>query len=294
MGYLIDGYKIMGQEAKAYAIKHRAGIGTAVSIGGTILSNVLSTRAGAKSARTIDQKQMELGRALTTSEKIKLCWTNHISSTATAAVACVGAGYSHNQHVKDFNKVAMAYSGVKKLYDSTRKATKEVLGEKKDAELQDKINQKFIEENPEVKKKIAEAKVNPNPGVYQKFWEPVSGEIIFDTVDKIEMVIKIMKAEMEALKPRNSENAAYGDPYGIPLRRFFELGAWEISNPKLMSETVTYFGFNKGKENNGSDDDVIDVYFTPMMLDDETCETCVAINWETRPSDMRLGDYLKS
>jgi hypothetical protein len=294
MGYLIDGYKIMGKEAADYIVKHRAGIGTAVSVGGTIVSNILSTRAGAKSARMIDAKQAEIGRTLTTKEKVKLCWANHIGSFGTAVASCVGAGYSHNQHVKDFNKVATAYAGVKKLYDSAQRATKVVLGEKKNAELQDKLNKKYIEEHPEVKQKISEEKVNPNPGVCQKFWEPVSGEIIYTTVDKIKLVLEIMRGEMDKLKPRDSKNVAYGVPYGVRLRRFFELGEWEVDSGKMMSEVLTYFGFNKGKETNGSDDDTIDVYFTPMILDDATCETCVAINWDTRPSDMRMGDYIKS
>jgi hypothetical protein len=89
-------------------------------------------------------------------EKLKLCWANHIGSGATAVVSCIGAGYSHNQHVKDFNKVATAYAGVKNLYDAGRQATREVLGEKKNAELQDKINQKYIEEHPEDIKAINE------------------------------------------------------------------------------------------------------------------------------------------
>lgn len=294
MGYLIDGYKIMGKEIADYAVKHRAGIGTAVSIGGTIVSNILSTKAGAKSARMIDAKQQELGRTLTAQEKLKLCWANHITSIGTATVSCIGAGYSHNQHVKDFNKVAIAYSGVKKLYDSTKKATKEVLGEKKNAELEDKLNKKYIEEHPEVKQKIAEERVNPNPGVYQKFWEPVSGEVIYTTVDKIKLVLEVMRSELDGMKPRNPKNVGYGVPHGVHLRRFFELGEWEISSGKMMSEVLTYYGFNKGKEENGSDDDTIDAYFTPMMMDEETCETCVAINWDTRPSDMRMGDYVKS
>ena len=292
MGYLIEGYKIMGKELADTVVKHRAGIGTAVSVGGTIISNILSTRAGAKSARMIDAKGLELGRDLTLGEKVKLCWTNHIGSVTTAGLSCVGAGYSHNQHVKDFNKVAMAYSGIKKLYDEGRKATKEVLGEKKNAELQDKLNQKYLEEHPEAKQKIVE-RVNPNPGVYQKFWEPISGEVIYDTVDKVEWVLQMMRTEMEHMKPRNSKNVAYKVPYGVNLRRFFELGNWNVSAGKIMSETLTYYGFNKGKEENGSDDDHIDAYYTPMMLDDETCETCVAINWDTRPSDMRMGDYVK-
>lgn len=294
MGYLIEGYKIMGREAKNYAIKHRAGIGTAVSVGGTIISNILSTRAGAKSARMIDGKEAELGRPLSTKEKIKLCWKNHLGAGAAAGAAIAGAGYSHNEHVKDFNKVATAYAGVKKLYDSTQKAAREVLGKKKNAELQDKINQKMIEENPEVKKKIVEERANPKPGVFLKFWEPVTGEVIYTTKDKIELVLEVMRSEMRALKPREGKNSCYKNAYGVRLKRFFELGEWDIPKTKLRSDTIEYFGFNKGKEKDGSDDDVIGVYYTPMILDEETCEACVALNWDFHPSDMRLGDYVKS
>lgn len=292
MGYLIDGYKIMGQEAKAYAIKHRTGIGTAVSIGGTIVSNILSTRAGAKSARMIDAKQMELGRPLTTCEKLKLCWANHIGSAATAAVSCVGAGYSHNQHVKDFNKVAMAYSGVKKLYDSTKQATREVLGEKKNAELQDKINQKFIEENPEVKEKIINTKSNPDPHTMQKYYEPIFGEVIYATRDQIEGAIKAMNAEMKALPARNKNVAGRSGIYGVRFEKFYDYGGFALSDEKRCSKVLLYYGFNKGKEMNGSDDDTIAVYYTPMLINDDT-ESCIQINWEQDPGDMTYGDYCK-
>lgn len=294
MGYLIEGYKIMGKELVANAVKHRAGIGTAVSVGGTIVSNILSTKAGAKSARMIDQKEIELGRTLTTKEKIALCWKNHIGSGAVALTSCGGAVYSQNQNVKNFNKVAMAYSGIKKLYDSEKRATREVLGEKKNAELQDKLNQKYIEENPEVKKQIVENKVNPDPSTKQKFWEPVSGEVIFVTLDKLELAFKAMNAEMAALKPRKPNNAVYQGEYGVRLRRLFELLDADIPQSKMISDVMVHYGFNKGHEDNGSDDEEIAAYYTPMILDEDTMETCVAINWETRPSDMRYGDYLKA
>lgn len=295
MGYLIEGYKIMGKELAQTIVKHRAGIGTAVSMGGTIVSNILSTRAGAKSARMIDAKQNEIGRPLTTQEKVKLCWTNHIGSTGAAVVSCLGAGYSHNEHVKDFNKVAMAYSGVKKLYDSTWKATREVLGEKKNAELQDKLNQKHLEEHPEEKKQILQNKMNPDPSVMHKFWEPVSGISFFTTVDRLEMAFKTMNAEMAALKPRGTGgNIIYRGEYGIKLSRLFDLLDEDIPRGLLMSDTMQHFGFNKGSEDNGNDDEKIGAYYTPMILDEDTMETCAAINWETRPSDMRYGDYMKS
>ena len=290
MGYLIEGYKIMFKETSDYVVKHRAGIGTAVSIGGTIVSNILSTKAGAKSAREIDAKQEELGRPLTTKEKVKLCWQNHIAPTATAAVSCVGAGYSHNQHVKDFNKVATAYAGVKKLYDSTRKATREVLGEKKAVELQDKVNQKYIEENPEVKNAISQKKVNPDPSVMQKYYEPVMGETFFCTKDRIEGAIKAMQAEMKALPPRNQNVAGRSGIYGVRLRKFYEYAAIDIPNEKLDCAALRDMGFNKGSKD--TDDDFIGVYYSPMMLNNDT-ESCIVINWEQMPSDMTYGNYCK-
>lgn len=290
MGYLINGYKIMGKEVSDYVVKHRAGIGTAVSIGGTIVSNILSTKAGAKSARMIDEKQNELGRTLTVKEKVKLCWQNHIGSTATAAVSCVGAGYSHNQHVKDFNKVATAYAGVKKLYDSTKKATREVLGEKKSVELQDKVNQKYIEENPEVKKSISEKRVNPDPSTMQKYHEKVLGETFFCTKDRIEGAIKAMNAEMKALPPRNKNVAGRSGIYGVRLRKFYEYAAIDIPEEKLQCNALRDMGFNKGAKD--SDDDYIAVYYSPMMINDDR-ESCIVINWEQDPSDMTYGDYCK-
>ena len=293
MGYLIEGYKIMGREAASYIHDHRAGIGTVVSIGGTIVSNILSTKAGAKSARQIDAKEAELGRSLKTAEKVKLCWTNHIAPAATAGLSCVGAGYSHNQHVKDFNKVATAYAGVKKLYDSAQKATKEVLGEKKNAELQDKLNQKYLEEHPEVKKQIVENRINPDPATHRKFWEPVSGISFFSTVDKIELAIKAMNAEMKAMKPRVGDSSMINEDKCIKLIRFFDLLDVEVPQAIALSETMQYTAFLKGHEPDGSDDDIIGAYYTPMILDDDTMDTAAAINWETRPSDLRYGGYVK-
>lgn len=292
MGYLVDGYKIMGKELADYAVKHRAGIGTVVSVGGTIVSNILSTKAGAKSARQIDAKQMEIGRPLTRMEKLKLCWANHIGSGATAVVSCIGAGYSHNQHVKDFNKVATAYAGVKKLYDAGKQATREVLGEKKNAELQDKLNQKYIEEHPEVKEKISAPRTNPDPSTMQKYHEPVFGEVFYRTRDQIEGAIKAMNAEMKALPARNKNAAGRSGVYGVRFRKFYEYCGIDLPEEKMCSKVLRDIGFNKGKERNGSDDDLIAVYYTPMLINDDT-EACICINWEQDPSDMAYGDYCK-
>ena len=294
MGYIIEGYKLMGKDAASYIKTHKAGIGTAVSIGGTIVSNILSTRAGAKSARMIDAKEKELGRTLKWTEKIKLCWKNHFGSVVTAGASCAGAGYSQTVNTKNLNSAAMAYSGLKKLYDSTQKATAEVLGEKKNIELQDKINEKYLEEHPEVKQKISETRENPQPGVKFKFWEKCTGIVFFATVDEIELTLRVMRAEMAALKPRKEDSQSWvNDEKCIPLIRFFDLLDVEIPTAVRDSDAVSNLAFLKGKEENGSDDDRIDCYYTAKMIDEETAETCTMINWVKEPSDRRFGNYLK-
>ncbi len=291
MGYLTEGYKLMGQEAANWIDKNRARIGTGVSVIGTIVSNILSTKAGAKSGRMIDAKEAELGRPLTFIEKTKLCWKNHIGSATTAAASCAGAVYSDNQHVKDFNKVATAYAGVKKAYDFTKQATREALGEKKNAEVQDKIIQKKMANDPDLKKKAAEIGSNPDPSVKQRYYDEASGEFLWSTKDDIMKAIHIMKLEMKALHPRERSGNLYRGKWGIKLRRFHELVNHDISADKLNSKIMNE-GWNKGCEEDGSDDDRIGVTFSPKLIDDET-KTAIAICWDVEPSDMSMGDYLK-
>lgn len=293
-GTMIEGYKIMGQESVSYIQNNKAQIASGVSIIGTIVSNVLSTKAGAKSARMIDAKEYELARPLTTKEKVQLCWQNHILPTAVAGTSCVSAAYSNNEHVKNFNRAATAYGAVKRLYDSTQRATKEVLGEKKAKEVQDKVNKKYIEEHPEVKEQLTTQKINPQPGVMVRFWEPVSGIDFYSTVDKIELAIKAMNAEMAAMPPRDaSSKLSYRNGrYGIRITRFFELMDIKIPDGKAISEPMQNYGWNKGRYRN--EDESIGAWYSPMTLNEDTMETCAAINWDTRPSDMRYGDYIKS
>lgn len=294
MGCMIEGYKLLAQSISDWVVRNRAHIGTGVSIAGTIASNILSTRAGAKSGRMIDAKSQELGRPLDTKEKVQLCWKNHIGPAATAGASIAGAVYSDNQHVKDFNKAMVAYTGIKKLYDTTREATKDVLGEKKNAELQDKLNQKALEKDADFKKRIAAMPPNPDPEHMQRFYEPSSGELFWCTMDKVKNAIEIMRLEMKALHKRETSNMwNYKGRYGIKLVRFFDLIDHDISEERYNSDILQKFGFNKGSNENGTDDDDISATFTPMSVLDGTA-TAFCINWTTTPSDMTYGDYIKN
>ena len=128
----------------------------------------------------------------------------------------------------------------------------------------------------------------------RKFWEPISGIDFYCTVDKIELALKEMRSEMALIKPRVGESYIANEDKCVKLIRFFDLLDVDIPAPKRASEVLKYYAFIKGQESNGSDDDTIDAWYSPMILDEDTMETCAAINWTTRPSDYRLGNYIKS
>ena len=289
---LINGYKIMGQETGAYIQKNRAQLASGASIIGTIVSNIMSTKAGAKSARTIDAKEAELGRPLSKVEKVKLVWTNHIAPSAVATGSCISAVYSNNEHVKNFNQLGTAYGVLKRAYDSTQKATREVLGEKKAAKLQDEINEKYIEQHPEVKKKIISCNENPDPHTMQKYFDKATGITFHSTKDRIESALKSMQNEMRALPPRNKNVPGRSGIYGIPLKRFHELANPNITLEQLESDMMCRNGFNKGKERNGTDDDIIAVTYIPKLINGDT-EAVIMLEWEQEPSDMAYGDFVK-
>ena len=297
MGYIIEGYKLMAQGFADWVKRNRSHIGTGVSVTGTLVSNILAAKAGAKSSKMIEQKEEELGRPLDVKEKVGLCWKNHIPHAGTAAAACAGAVYSDNQHVKDFNKVATAYGTVKSLLDTTKAATKEALGEKKNLELVDKINKKKLENDPEFKKRLAEMPPNPDPEHNQRFYEQVSGEVIWSTMDKVKNAIKIMGLEMKAM-PVREPNKQFGrrGKYGIKLVRFFDLVDWNLPGQKYNSKVMQEFGFNKGQQADGTEDDRINATFTPMLIEGDDGEeySAICINWDVDPSDMNYGDYMKS
>lgn len=299
MGFLQTmgtGYKIMGQEAKQKVVDNRANIFTGVSVVGTIATAIVSAFGGAKSARQIDAKAAELGRELTLKEKAKLCWKNFIAPAGTVIGASAGAITSRVIDSGDIARLTTDVAVVSKAYSEFKKASSEVLTEKQQQEVKDKIAEEKISKlEPE---KINRLPDPGGPGITQLFMDNFSGIKFFSTVDKVRLAESKLKEMMADLKPR----VRLGFSPAIHGVRYYEwlsfIGADEDSSNMFTKEISIFkdYGWNKGyHDDDFDDDDVISFYLAPGETVYQGQErSCYVVYWDTDPSDMKLGDILKS
>lgn len=293
-----EGYKMMGQEAKQKVIDNRANIFTGVSVVGTIASSVISAFAGAKSARQIDAKAAELQRPLTTKEKAKLVWKNFIGSAGATIGAGAGAITSRVIDRGDIVRLTTDVSRVAKAYSEFKKASNEVLTEKQQMEVKDKIAEKQREElTPATTNRITDI-TGGGPGVSQLFVDNFSGIKFFSTMDKVRLAESRLREMMTELKPRNRFGLSTA-MHGVRYSEWLSFIGFNISSGNPFDRDITIFkdyGWNKGYHEDGiDDDDSIAIYASPGETEYQgEMRSCYILVWEDDPVDMKLGDVLKS
>lgn len=302
MGFLQtvgQGYKIIGQEASQKIINNRANIFTGVSVLGTIATGIVSAFAGAKSARQIDVQSVQIGRPLTTKEKAALCWKNFVIPAGTVVVSSSGAIGSNRIMAGDIARLTTDVAMVTKGYTEFKKATKEVLNEKQQEQVLDKMADKErAKMDPKEINKLREPESSVRT---QLFKESFTGISFFSTIDKVNLAVSQMREMMAELKPRSLEGFSSTE-LGVPLREFFSFVDQDDVVSRLYNGDVViheHFGFNKGfnrdlKGRSIDDDDPISIYLAPgeTKYHGEP-RSCYVIFWDKDPSDMRLGEMLK-
>lgn len=291
-----NGYKIMGQEAKQKVVDNRANIFTGVSVVGTIASSIISAFAGAKSARQIDAKSAELQRPLTTKEKAKLVWKNFIGSAGATIGASAGAITSRVIDSGDIVRLTNDVTRVTRAYSEFKKASNEVLSEKQQQEVKEKIA-----DNTREKIQPGDFDRLPNYSncdLPQLFVDGFDDNVkVINTMDGIKRAIAEMQKEMAITKPR----VRYGySPVVLGVKWTDWLTKIGYEAPvKLHNRGTLYdnYGWNKGylEEDGTCDDDIISCYFSPGETEYQgQMRSCYVIVWDQDPSDMRLGDMIKS
>lgn len=291
-----EGFKVMGEDAKQRVADNRANIFTGVSVFGTIATAIVSAFGGAKSARQIDAKALELQRPLTTKEKAKLCWKNFLVPAGTVIGSSASAITSRVIDSGDIARLTTDVAVVTKAYNEFKKASNEVLTEKQQMEVKDKIAEEKIQ-------KLDPQKVNAlqdpgGRGVTQLFVDNFSGIQFFSTMDKVRLAASKLREMMADTKPRNR----YGRSsvvLGVPYREWLSMIGIDSNTGSVFNREVSLYknyGWNKGFQDEGyNDDDQIEFYTSPgeTVYQGED-RSCYLIIWETDPSDMNLGDMLKS
>lgn len=289
------GLETLGDRWCAFYEKNKAHIYTGLGITGTIATGILSARSGAKSARKIDRKEEELGRKLTFIEKGKLCWREAIPPIVAGTFACYSEFKSDRISTKQIAERTAMWIASEKAYDKLSAKTREVLGEKKAKQVQDKITEERVQEAIQtgtISVNDFEHAPRVGNGQLSMFVDGYSMLPFWSNVDYIGLQVAEMRQMMADLAPRGGDDDYYDKMIGVPYREWLHrIGYSQLPRIADTKERRNH-GWNKGFAKDGSNDDPIEYTITTIEWSPGIA-VCV-INWDPDPTDMRLGRLIKS
>lgn len=285
-----NGFKAIGGEIRDFYSKNKTHIFTGLSIGGTVATCVLSVKAGAKSARRIDEKERELGRHLTRAEKRKLCWKDMVLPVGSCVLASVSSLGTDVIATRDIARSNALFIASEKAYEKLSEKTKEVLGEKKAKQVKDEmVKEEIIEKQIPLTQVSFDDAPRTGTGTLYPFLDGYSGLRFWSTVDYIDCCVLKLNNYMRDLAPRGDEYDYEDKIVGVPYREW--LGYLGFKDNVIKTPERKNKGWNKGFHKDGSDDDPIEYYRTTVELEPGFAVT--VINWEKEPTDMKLGRLIK-
>lgn len=290
-----DGFKALGGGIRDFYSRNKTHIFTALSIGGTVATCVSSAKSGAKIARKIDEQEEELGRHLTGKEKVKLCWKDMM----LPAAFCVGSTIcSFNTDRVATQMIARSNAALlvsEKAYEELSRKTKEVLGEKKAKQIKDEIAKEEVQNAvaPNGHRLLTKSAFDGAPqtgnGTLTPFIDGYSKLPFWSNIDYIDKVVMKLQEHMREIAPRGGELDYDDKMVGVPYREWLSYIGYSgktIDSPERRNK-----GWNKGFQADGSGDDAIEYYRTTEEFEPGFAVT--VINWETDPTDMKLGRLIK-
>lgn len=184
--------------------KHSPAILTGVGVAGMVVTTVMAVKATPKALRMVDDKEIEDGKRLTTSEIIKTTWKCYLPATITGAcsIACIigASSISAKRNAALFTAYTISETALKEYKDKAI----EVVGPKKERAIRDAIAKDQLE-----KANVAE----------RKFITTGRGETpCFDPLTNT-----CFKSDIETLrKAENVLNKRMRDEIQITLNDFLE------------------------------------------------------------------------
>lgn len=238
--------------------KHSPEILMAIGITGMITTTVLAVKATPKALQLMEEKKDELEvDSLAPAEVVKATWKCYIPAAVSgiASVACLIGSNSVN--AKRNAALATAYKLSETAFAEYRGSVVDVIGEKKEKAVRDKISADKIKENPVTKTEV----IVTGKGQTLLF-EPLSSRYFYSNLDMI------MRAQ------NNLNKTIICDPFdsGITVNEFYE----EIG----LSPTAT--GDNLGWKIGY----LIDIYPSAQMVEEGSeheGEPCIVLNYSNPP-----------
>ena len=245
--------------------KHGPKILTGLGVAGLVTTTILAIEATPKAVRLIEEKKKEEHKeSLTKKETVSLVWKCYIPTgvSLVASAACIMGAYSEG--ARRNAALATAYSLTQSYLDDYRSKTKEVVGEKKEKQIQQSVAEERMHKNP------------ITPDMYQNI--PGTGELCYDayfdeyfrtTADRID-------------KARAELNTKLKDEMSVTVNEFYKsmIGKYE---PLMLG-----CGENLGWDIN---DASVEIYRGIGSTDDD--RPCLTISYGTAPHTLKTycSDY---
>ena len=278
-------------KVKKFCMDNKAHIYTGLGVIGTVTTGVLAAKSGARAARKIDRKEAEIGRRLTRKEKVRLCGPEFISPAVAGALGIFGTVRSDMINTRTIGEQTALLIASEKAYKKLEEKTKEVLGEKKARQVKDEIAKEKLMGEPNVitAQKLSDAPRSGNGQLFP-YLDGYTGLLFWSNPDYISCCVMSMQKMMKELAPRNDEfdyqDKIIGVPYSEWLKSLnFEPRVWNTRERRNC-------GWNKGFAKDGVDDD--EISYSTTAVEYEPGFAVTVIEWETQPSNMRLGRLMKS
>lgn len=289
MGTLKDNYILMGDMANDWYTQNKSHFWTGVSMLGTIATAFASSNDTARVFRKCQKKYACDPSELPVKVRLQEHWQDFAPTAACVGISLFGAAKSDHESTKLIAERTGAYLVTKKAYDTLKSSMKEVVGEKKAQQVEQKVTEEKAKEivcsNPVYDRNLLPTAGRPD----QEFIDEYSGWRFMSNIDYLRLGEMKLQAMMDELAPRNSV-LEYSD--AIKGVAYSEWAAYIGMKPEQYNTNERrYRGWNKGYDRNGYDDDVI--HFTTRPIEVEEGRSAIVISWEVEPTDMKLGRLIK-
>lgn len=168
-------------EVKKTMVKRSPEILIGLGITGMISTTIMAVKATPKALELIKEAEKEKDDILTPMEKTKTCWKCYAPAVATGifSVACIIGANSVN--AKRNAGLAAAYKLSETALMDYRDKVVETLGEKKEKEIREKVDEERIKKNPVKNKEVIVTDKNTNTLCY----DPISGRYFKSDIERI-------------------------------------------------------------------------------------------------------------
>lgn len=151
---------------KPFITKHTPEILTGVGIVGLVGTTVLAVKATPKAMSLIEAAEEEKQDKLTVGETIKTCWKCYIPAAATGVASALCFVGANSVHVRRNVLLASACKLTEATLTEYKSKVSEVIGEKKEKEIQEEIDKDRLKKNPIAQSEVIHTKKGGTTSCY--------------------------------------------------------------------------------------------------------------------------------